>query len=408
MHGRRCVEGAMNDLVGRLNGQWVVIDVLQGTTLEEYGKKEGCGLWLMQQVVPGDAVQEWAAGCEKMFSQFETVTKVGKRAAAYQSIQAVDQGCLCVDRYAGTARHRRVKLPDNNCGVLSRCLDWVHGVLGTRVFNQAIANRYKVWCQNIPWHTDANLLLDVHPTIMSISLGPTPGVLCYAPRVGAGFAEQWRNATGARGIVVLKPGDVLVMSGAFQQCFVHMTLKHEDIWKQPDAVLAEYAAVNEFIKPSLYEFLRQVAGQEPAVQTVGVRHVISLREIVHHQSGCPAACSCRALGPSAIWKRYFYIHRKYHWTKRGTGEKFFEETGSEEMPGSRRPRPPVKPRIWERYRGDVEGNWCWWYNSITEEFFLEDETIPVVNSKDGVWTRSWVSHVEHWWWNPETDGHYFE
>ena len=192
----------MNELVGRMKRQWWVIDVLQGTTLGAYGKKEGCGLWLMHQVVPGDAVQEWAAGCETMFSQLDTVTTVGNRAAAYHSIQAVaKKGCVCFDRYAGTAKHRLVKLPDNNCGVLSRCLDWVRRVLGTRngdrmFFNQAIANRYEVWCQDIPWHTDENSLLDLHPTIMSISLGPMPGVLCYAPRKGTEFAERWRSAAG--------------------------------------------------------------------------------------------------------------------------------------------------------------------------------------------------------------------
>ena len=57
--------GAMDELLESVKRQWWVIDVLQGTTLGEHGKKEGCGLWLMQQVVPGDAVQEWAAGCEK-------------------------------------------------------------------------------------------------------------------------------------------------------------------------------------------------------------------------------------------------------------------------------------------------------------------------------------------------------
>ena len=389
--------------------QWWMIDVLQGTTLGAYGKKEGCGLWLMHQLVPGDAVQEWAAGCKTMFSQLGTATRVGNRPAAYHSIQAVaNEGCVCFDRYAGTAKHTLVKLPDRTCGVLSRCLEWVHRVLGTRVFNQAIANRYEVWRQDIPWHTDENSLLDLHPTIMSISLGPTPGVLCYAPRRGTEFGELWRSATGGRGIVVLKPGDVLVMSGAFQQFFEHRTLKHEDIWKDPDAVLAEYSAVNEFIKPSLYEFLGQVAGQERAAQTDGIRHVISLREIVHHESGCPATLTCRTLGPSAMWERYFYIHVKYQWTNRETGDKFFEETGTEEVPGSRRPRRVVKPRIWHRYRGDEDGNWCWWHNTITKEFFLEEERNPLVSSKDGVWTRSRVAHVEHWWWNPVTEEHFFE
>ena len=404
VHGWRRVARPMEEWLERMRRRWCVIDVFQGTRLGEHAKKEGCGLWLMEEVVPVHIVHEWREGSETMFSEFRTRTRVGNRSEAYDSIQAVKKGCRCKYNYAGVGGHRLVELPDAMCEVLSRSLDWVHRVLGTGSgnrmgFNEVIANRYKVWHQNIPWHTDANALLDLHPTIVSISLGPVPGVLCYAPRKGMGCA-------GDRGMVLLKPGDVLVMSGAFQQFFEHRTLKHEDIWKQPGVVLGDYAAVNEFIWPSLVKFFTQVAEGDAVAQSAGIRHVISLRNIVHHKVGCPLGCSCKALRPLELWKRYFYIHNKYWWINEITNERFFEETGNEEMPGSRRSTEQVKRRKWTQYRYD-EGR-RWWYNAITEEFFFEDETTPVVSGNNGVWRRTWYAHVEYWWWHCETGEHWFE
>ena len=404
VHGRRRVARPMEEWLERMRRRWSVIDALQGTRLGEHGKKEGCGLWLIQDVVPGDTVHEWMESSETMFSQFPTRTRVGNRNEAYHSIQAVEKGCRCKDNYAGAGSHRLVELPDATCEVLSRSLDWAHRVLGTgsgksMVFNEAIANRYEVWHQDIPWHTDANALLGLHPTILSISLGPVPGVLCYAPRKGMGWG-------GERGMVLLKPGDVLVMFGAFQQFFEHRTLKHEDIWRQPDVVLGDYAAVNEFIRPSLVKFFNQVAEGDALAQSADIRHVISLRNIVHHKAGCPVGRSCRALRPVELWKRYFYIHMKYVWTNEITNERFFEATGNEDKPGSRRPTQQVKPRKWTQYRYD--GGRRWWYNVSTEDFFFEDETTPVVSGNAGVWIRGCVSEIEYWWWHCETGDHWFE
>ena len=94
------------------------------------------------------------------------------------------------------------------------------------------------------------------------------------------------------------------------------------------------------------------------------------------------------------------------WTNEITNERFFEETGNEEMPGSRRPTEQVKRRKWTQYRYD--GGRRWWYNAITEEFFFEDETTPVVSGNNGVWRRTWYAHVEYWWWHCETGEICFE
>ena len=105
-------------------------------------------------------------------------------------------------------------------------------------FNEVVANQYHVYDKNIPYHTDANGLLDENPTIISISVGPTTGAFCYAPDSKTGFGRQWgggrkqskikkmHKEKGVQGIVPLEPGDILVMWGGFQRYFVHKTLRH--------------------------------------------------------------------------------------------------------------------------------------------------------------------------------------
>ena len=90
-------------------------------------------------------------------------------------------------------------------------------------------NTYHVFDKDIPYHTDANDLLDKNLTIISISLGAT-GAFCYAPDRLTEFGQHWckndtkaerklttiqerqRNA-GVKGIVPLIAGDIFVMWG---------------------------------------------------------------------------------------------------------------------------------------------------------------------------------------------------
>ena len=216
------------------------IDVLEGTALEKWGKELGFGLWLFRRKIPVRHVHVWAAQCAEMFSGHGRAMKVGKRVGAYDTIQATIRNCTCKYDYPGVAAHQVVHLPNPRCGVLTDMLNYMHGSLdvgsGDNVeFNEVLANQYKVFDQDISYHTDANDLLDKNPTIISISLGAT-GAFCYAPVGGTKFGQQWchnetktgtkltavresqRNA-GVKGIVPLGAGDILVMWGEFPTVF---------------------------------------------------------------------------------------------------------------------------------------------------------------------------------------------
>ena len=76
------------------------------------------------------------------------------RTAFYSSIQAVLGKCTCKYDYAGTAKHKVVSLPNEQCRVLEETLDWLQAHDGPDqqfFFNEVIANMYmhesKEWKQ---------------------------------------------------------------------------------------------------------------------------------------------------------------------------------------------------------------------------------------------------------------------
>ena len=161
------------------------IDVLKGTRLEKYAEEWGCGLWLFRRKIPRRHVGTWAVQCGDMFRGLSHAKKVGKRDGAYDSVQCTLRNCTCKDTYAGAHKHRVVHLPDPGCGVVREMLEYMHTQIGVwngdeMEMNQVVANRYEVYRQNVPWHTDTNELLGENPTIISISLGAT-AAFCYAP-----------------------------------------------------------------------------------------------------------------------------------------------------------------------------------------------------------------------------------
>ena len=89
------------------------------------------------------------------------------------------------------------------------------------------------------WHTDASEVIDPNALIASVSLG-CPGVLCFSPKFGTPFAEQWylKNVEkrmqnyrdkGVRGCVALFPGDLMIMCGSFQEHMLQRTLPFSHI-----------------------------------------------------------------------------------------------------------------------------------------------------------------------------------
>ena len=284
------------------------IDVLKGTRLERYAEEWGFGLSLFRAKIPKRYVGTWAVQCGDMFRGLTYAKKVGKRNGAYDSVQCTLRNCTCKDPYAGVHRHRVVHLPDPNCGVLSEMLRYMHTELGVRngdemEMNQVVANRYEVYRQNVPYHSDTSKLLGENPTIISISLGAT-AAFCYAPDYTTKFGQACANAvtrqemkftqiTGrlkeaeVEGMVVLRPGDILVMWGTFQDCFVHKTLRNDALknsTKFPtlESLLERYPAVNDRIRADTQRFWRHVQQTSEEDLLKELRFCVTLRRIKHH------------------------------------------------------------------------------------------------------------------------------
>ena len=308
------------------------IDVLEGTPLADDGKKYGFWLWLVRGKIPAPKVDEWTEECKDMFTQFRKAKKVGRRVGAYDSIQGTTYNCTCKYDYDGAVGHELVQLPDPRCGVLTKMLDYTHGMLGVwngddMEFNEIVGNRYYVYDQNVPYHSDTNALLDANPTIMSISLGAT-GAFCYAPDYRTEFGKQWcqepgdRNEkklktikvrhteAGVKGMVPLQAGDIMVMGGSFNRFFVHKTLRNCQLhgnYSTIQSVLDKYPAVRGRIKPSIDCFLQRLwKDVEPAQ-----RFCITFRRIKYHKT--IPRCPCL---PGVLFPDGEEVHRWNDWCRR--------------------------------------------------------------------------------------------
>ena len=269
----------------------VVVDVLNGTAFEAYGKQYEFGFYVIRNWVDPAVVAKWQGDSHEMFRGMEyahgaNAVKVNGRRCRYSTVQAVTDECLSVGYstvgYSGTAMRPVVNLLDPKCGVLWEVLQWVHGKIGNPVqgdklwFNQVVAIRYATGTEYMPWHTDASVLVGRDPMMLSVSVGPAPGALCFAPMRGTEFGRQSAAELGeeVRGMLPLFPGDVYIVCGSFQENFVHKTLQNAAITLP---VIQSYPAVNTSIAPSVEKLLGDLAdGVE------GPRVVITFSRAVLH------------------------------------------------------------------------------------------------------------------------------
>ena len=277
----------------------VVVDVLNGTAFEAYGQQYDFGLYVIRNWVDPAVVAKWQGDSDEMFRGMEcahgsNAVKVNGSRCRYSTVQAMTGECLSVGYsmvgYSGTAGQPVVNLRDPKCGVLWEVLQWVHGKIGNPVqgdkpwFNQVVANRYAAGTEYMPWHTDASVLVGRNPMILSVSVGPAPGALCFAPRRGTEFGRS-AAALGkeVRGILPLFPGDVYIVCGSFQDNLVQKTLRNAAI---SVPVIQSYPAVNTSIASSVEKLLRDVRDgvEKPRV-------VITFRRAYTHLRGVSAGLS---------------------------------------------------------------------------------------------------------------------
>jgi alkylated DNA repair dioxygenase AlkB len=151
----------------------------------------GCGLGLARDLDAIVNAVPWRQETIRMFGKLVPVPRLtawfGDGAYTYSGI-----------------RHTPAPLPPVIAGLRAE----VEGLAGVR-FNSVLANRYRDGSDSVAWHADDESELGAEPTIASLSLG--------APRR---FSIR-HNASGKRWDVILRHGDVLVMSGRSQADYQH-------------------------------------------------------------------------------------------------------------------------------------------------------------------------------------------
>ena len=273
-------------------GKERVVDVLQGTRLEQYSKKLGFGLYVVKGAVEPSLQEVWATGCDHMFhamaehqgaNSVELTQRVPLyykyKYAYFRMMEGVVGEWNCKDKYPGTQKHPLVHLDEGSdngsCEVLVDSLKWLHNKLGIATdqggfrscqFNNAVAHQYKHGLdQYLPWNTDASEIFGPNPLIVSITLN-SPGVFCFAPNIDMLLQEFSRPpnefvafSSSLRGCVALLSGDLMIMCGSFQENMKHKTLQFSHI---KPSILEAFPAIN----PNLKKRLEQLVAEMPSLR----------------------------------------------------------------------------------------------------------------------------------------------
>ena len=218
--------------------------------------------------------------------------KAQSRTLYYNTIQVVSGICMCKYNYATTAKHPLLKVKE--VPALDKATSWLKKKCRAppeQMFNEIVANEYsRNQNEAIGWHTDKNSLLANCTDILSLSLGAS-GVFCYQPDSRSEHFEKFQLCSltlkegekrkqminaGLRGFVPVFSGDILLMSGTFQEYLVHKTLRFKT---EEKSVLAKYPGSNASSKFLLRSALSSGLRFD--------RACITWRLIKYHKSDCP-------------------------------------------------------------------------------------------------------------------------
>ena len=89
-------------------GKESVVDVLEGTKLEQYSQKLGFGLYVVKGAVETSLQEVWANGCDRMFQAMAEQPGAKKKYSYYRTVQGVVGECNCIYMSPGTQKHRPV------------------------------------------------------------------------------------------------------------------------------------------------------------------------------------------------------------------------------------------------------------------------------------------------------------
>ena len=245
-----------------------VEDLLQGTALQHWGDTLGFGIHVVHRAISLSQAAEFMGDLERNVAHKDRAVLlkgVGTK-RLYQTIQGTTGHCTCKCAFAGNARHEVYRVDE--VPALKSFEEWVNGHNVSPVYhiNEVLGNMYsREEDENMDWHDDTDMLYQTSTDVLSLSVG-SPGVLCFQPRrndsddslyqvTGAKRykKEARRQQTidkGLRGLVPLLPGDLLVMSGTFQDYMQHKTLKFSRL-TDTAKLLAAYTATSATSKQLL-------------------------------------------------------------------------------------------------------------------------------------------------------------
>ena len=188
------MQGLLPKLVGRYG--WArVVDVFKDTGMEHHAQKLGFGSYVVRDVLPTDACDQFHTALEITLNNLALQTSVrsvqckGKK-QWHNTIQCTGGACACKYEYEGTARNPVYRIHDTEpCNELS---EWLHADLAVPrqdYFDECVTNIYsRPSDQCIPPHTDQNPMLGPTADIVSLTLGAA-GVFFWRPARNGVFGE---------------------------------------------------------------------------------------------------------------------------------------------------------------------------------------------------------------------------
>ena len=166
-----------------------LVNIFEGTRLEEEGRKHGFGGFVVRGAICRDVADQYHAALNGDMQRH--AMEKGLRAIQlkgsklwYNTIQCATGSCTCKYNYEGIGRHPLFKVSE--VPSVNNLTQWLHNSYvpeRQEHFNQVVANVYaRELDQNIPWHSDHNSLLAENTDICSLT--PLCGELAVfcAPR----------------------------------------------------------------------------------------------------------------------------------------------------------------------------------------------------------------------------------
>ena len=281
-------------------GSHNIINALEGTALEPYAQQACFGIFVIRGAVGPAQTRQFEDDMDDMFEDLSIaygtnavkLLQKRRKTSFYNSVQA-KTGNECSCTYATARINLLIQMPDRWCKVLSDSEAWLHEGVDKRKFrfDDIVANMYDSKVQErVPWHSDDDAALGANTVILSITTH-SARAFCFQPKWDSDLCYKFLSYkcsyrdrkhgyidAGVRGVVPLKPGDIMVMTGTAQDNLEHRTLINREITVE---TMESYPAINANLQNAMDELLIDVRKGLPRY-----RGGLTFRKIIFHWPIC--------------------------------------------------------------------------------------------------------------------------